>query len=70
MGHVPTSLLFQIVLVFLSNFVLASEGPRITHKVFLDMAIGEEEIGRIELGLYGEIVPKTVPPIPGLLSLM
>ena len=70
MGHVPTSLLFRIVLLVLSNFVLASEGPRITHKVFLDMAIGKQEIGRIELGLYGKIVPKTVPPIPVGFSFM
>jgi hypothetical protein len=61
MGHVPT-LFLRIVLLFVSSFVLASESPRITHKVFLDMEIGKEKIGRIELGLYGEIVPKTVHP--------
>ena len=61
MGHVSTSL---FVFLFLSTFVLASEGPCITHKTFQDMAIGKNNIGRIELGLYGEVVPKTVYLFP------
>ena len=60
MGLVPFSLFLSLVLLFFSNFTYASKSPLITDKVFLDMQIGKEKIGRIELGLYGEIVPKTV----------
>lgn len=32
----------------------------ITHKVFFDINIGNEAAGRVEIGLFGETVPKTV----------
>lgn len=31
-----------------------------TQKVFFDVAIGDEAPKRIELGLYGDVAPKTV----------
>lgn len=34
--------------------------PAVTKKVFFDISIGGEEKGRIEFGLFGEQVPKTV----------
>ncbi|KAK3874758.1 hypothetical protein Pcinc_020322 [Petrolisthes cinctipes] len=37
-----------------------SRGPKVTHKVFFDMTIGGEPIGTIEIGLFGNTVPKTV----------
>lgn len=49
-----------VALLFLANIVLAVKGPLITNKVFFDITIGDEEIGRIEIGLYGKTVPKTV----------
>jgi len=33
--------------------------PKITQKVFMDITIGGTAAGRIEIGLYGEVVPKT-----------
>ncbi|WOL13171.1 peptidyl-prolyl cis-trans isomerase CYP21-1 isoform X2 [Canna indica] len=34
--------------------------PEITHRVFLDVDIDGQRLGRIVVGLYGEVVPKTV----------
>lgn len=50
----------------------------VTDKVFFDVAIDGEPVGRIKIGLFGEVVPKTVnnfihvlrrprPPAPGLI---
>jgi len=39
--------------------VFADQGPLITNKVFFDVTIGGEDVGRIELGLYGKTTPKT-----------
>jgi len=55
---VTSFLLFAVL--FLANIVFAAKGPLITNKVFFDIKIGDEEVGRIELGLYGKTVPKTV----------
>eukprot|EP00922_Rhytidocystis_sp_ex-Travisia-forbesii_P007920 GHVS01011696.1.p1 GENE.GHVS01011696.1~~GHVS01011696.1.p1 ORF type:complete len:186 (+),score=36.24 GHVS01011696.1:199-756(+) len=35
-------------------------GEKITHKVFFDIEIDGEEAGRLEMGLFGDVVPKTV----------
>ncbi|XP_063710358.1 peptidyl-prolyl cis-trans isomerase B-like [Symsagittifera roscoffensis] len=37
-----------------------SKGPLVTKKVFFDVQIGDKDIGRIEIGLFGKTVPKTV----------
>ncbi|XP_028661079.1 peptidyl-prolyl cis-trans isomerase C-like [Erpetoichthys calabaricus] len=35
-------------------------GPKVTAKVFLDIQVGEHEVGRIVIGVFGEVVPRTV----------
>ncbi len=37
-----------------------STTPTITNRVFMDIQIGDEKPQRIVIGLYGEVVPKTV----------
>lgn len=33
--------------------------PKLTKRVYLDVKIGDEEPGRLVIGLYGEVMPKT-----------
>merc|ERR1711935_713121 len=40
--------------------VEAKKGPKVTHKVWFDITIGGKAAGRIEIGLFGKTVPKTV----------
>ena len=37
----------------------SAPGGPVTKKVFLDMTLGDQSIGRITIGLYGDDVPKT-----------
>ncbi|KAK3178307.1 Peptidyl-prolyl cis-trans isomerase B [Lepraria neglecta] len=45
--------------LFLAQTSSATKGPKITNKVYFDITHGDEELGRVVIGLYGKTVPKT-----------
>ncbi|GER35884.1 peptidyl-prolyl cis-trans isomerase [Striga asiatica] len=59
-------LLAVLVLIFIASSFSPQEVEKpeevyeITHRVFLDVDIDKQRIGRITIGLYGQVVPKTV----------
>jgi peptidyl-prolyl cis-trans isomerase B (cyclophilin B) len=46
--------------LFMGQSAEAAKGPKITHKVYFDIEMGDEQLGRIVLGLYGKTVPKVI----------
>lgn len=51
-------LILTVVFVLFAQSSEAQKGPKITHKVYFDITHGDEELGRVVLGLYGKTVPK------------
>lgn len=56
---VSALLILSVTFVFFAQSAEATKGPKITHKVYFDITHGDEELGRIVIGLYGKTVPKT-----------
>jgi len=50
----------SIAAFFCAQSVEAAKGPKISHKVYFDIKHGDENLGRITMGLFGGTVPKTV----------
>lgn len=53
--------ILTITFLFFGQSVEAAKGPKITHKVYFDIKHGDEELGRVVMGLYGKTVPKVTP---------
>jgi len=53
-------IIISIAAFFCAQSADAAKGPKITHKVYFDIKHGDEELGRVVMGLYGGTVPKTV----------
>ena len=49
-----------VLAAFVALSCASSTEPEITHKVYFDVSIGGKQAGRIVMGLYGKVVPKTV----------
>ncbi|XP_022192651.1 peptidyl-prolyl cis-trans isomerase B [Nilaparvata lugens] len=56
-------LVFVFLIVLIGDRATKSEaqkkGPKVTSKVWFAIKIGDEDLGKIEIGLFGKTVPKT-----------
>ncbi|XP_053207413.1 peptidyl-prolyl cis-trans isomerase 6-like [Panonychus citri] len=59
-------LTFAITVAHSSQDGTKAKGPKVTDIVYFDIQIGNEPIGRIEIGLFGKTVPKTAKNFIGL----
>jgi len=57
-----TSSLVLLLTTFSTIIIImvVADEPKITHTCFFDVTIEGTDVGRIELGLFGDVVPKTV----------
>jgi len=54
---VATLLLIGFIVVAQSQD--SKKGPKVTEKVWFDIKIGNDHVGRVEIGVFGKTVPKT-----------
>ncbi|KAM9476102.1 peptidyl-prolyl cis-trans isomerase C isoform 1-T1 [Clarias gariepinus] len=59
-GNMCLKLFFYLTLFETVVYSKAKVGPKVTDKVFFDITVGGHEVGRIVIGLFGEVVPLTV----------
>lgn len=55
---VSLMVILTVTFLFFGQTAEAAKGPKITHKVYFDIKHGDEELGRIVIGLYGKTVPR------------
>jgi hypothetical protein len=54
----PLLLLFFVTFGIAQADITKEEDWKVTHLVWFDISIGGEEVGRIEMGLFGDILPR------------
>merc|ERR1712060_212536 len=60
LGFAGTLAVLVVVISSCSSRADAQTGPKVTQKVFFDITIGGSNAGTIEIGLFGDVVPRTV----------
>ncbi|GFG39333.1 hypothetical protein Cfor_08286 [Coptotermes formosanus] len=58
--HYLVIFVLYLFAAYASGSETGKKGPKVTDKVWFDVTIGDEEKQRIEIGLFGKTVPKTV----------
>jgi len=62
---VSVLLILTFAFVYFAQASEAVKGPKITHKVYFDIQHGDEDLGRVVIGLYGKTVPKVCWKLQG-----